>query len=688
MSDVQVRITGKETVSKASKDAERGLKTLDRDVKKAGANVRNYTSAAIAAAAAIAGIAKVVGALTDAYFEQEAAETKLSAALFATGNQIGITQVELQAYAREMSAMTGISDEAIISAQGLLTTFTKISGDTFPKALDAAADMSAMFGQDLQQSVIQLGTALNDPIAGIGRLRRIGISFTEEQKNTIASMVELNDIAGAQAVILDELNAEFGGVAVAMGETALGATQKLSNAFSDLQEQLGRMIATTGGPLITAVTDFFNQVTSEIRIELDTAEAITKTKELIQLTKQGFDPGAFAELKEVEQQWILIVEAQQKYVRESVVGKNELLTVLGLYIDQLAGVQGLIEGWEEQNRIFERNRDFQRQLLEGWALYDEVVGETTPKYLRQIAALQEQIDGLEQFKALLAVNGHLTEAEAALLDMQVGLLAQKIASLQEANTVQKEILDVTRGESDVNRDLLEQLAARRELWEQIKEEIQDTSSAVDSLNAAVSADDPITTLNHWNDALEKTQDLSEGAKEQFRQLFETEALNAFGETFDQVIGGAVTDSLMALGTALVNFEEGVEAWKSVFKNAISVMLQALAQLFFKLAVANLTNPGLAAAYAAAGAASLVAAGAVKALAQGGVIEEPVVGRGLRSGTTYLLGESGPEVVTPINQLQTPRRTTVVNQYIQGSILREREVYDNSVDFMEEELGNF
>jgi phage-related minor tail protein len=36
------------------------------------------------------------------------------------------------------------------------------------------------------------------------------------------------------------------------------------------------------------------------------------------------------------------------------------------------------------------------------------------------------------------------------------------------------------------------------------------------------------------------------------------------------------------------------------------------------------------------------------LAEGGIINEPVSGLGLRTGTRYLIGEAGPEAVIPLN----------------------------------------
>lgn len=226
---------------------------LTRELKKTTNNVKTSSksmmTSMIKAQAVIQGFTKawqvasrVVSDSLKVYTEQVKAEAKLEQAIRATGGAAGITAEEMKKMAKEMQAVTTFGDEAVIGAQSLLTTFTKIGKDVFPQAIMAAADMSEMFGQDLQQSVIQLGTALNDPITGVGRLRRIGISFSESQKDQIRQFVELNDIMSAQKVILDELAVEFGGVAKAVAETDVGRMQQETNKLGDSLEELGKSL--------------------------------------------------------------------------------------------------------------------------------------------------------------------------------------------------------------------------------------------------------------------------------------------------------------------------------------------------------------------------------------------------------------------------------------------------------------
>ncbi len=229
-------------LNQMDKDGSKAFGNLNKGSKTFGDTMKGFvTGQAIIGAVSKAWrtLNQVASESIDAHKEQVDAETKLAAALFATGNTVGITKDEMIAYSKEMQRTTTFGDEAVVAAQGLFVTFTKIGAEAFPRALEAAADMSAMFGQDLKQSAIQLGTALNDPIAGVGRLKRIGISFSKDQKESIKNFMDQNDVMGAQSVILDELANEFGGVAKALAETDIGKIDQLNNEISDLKEEIG-----------------------------------------------------------------------------------------------------------------------------------------------------------------------------------------------------------------------------------------------------------------------------------------------------------------------------------------------------------------------------------------------------------------------------------------------------------------
>lgn len=178
----------------------------------------------------------------DAFNESEAAVTQLRAVLKSTGSAAGVFEEDILDQAQALQKMTKFSDEAVVSSANLLLTFTNIKGPIMQEAIATTLDMSQALGQDLKSSSIQLGKALNDPIKGITALSRVGVSFTEQQKATITSLVESGKTMEAQKIILKELSVEFGGSARMAGTTFAGQVEILKNQFGELQEKVGAVI--------------------------------------------------------------------------------------------------------------------------------------------------------------------------------------------------------------------------------------------------------------------------------------------------------------------------------------------------------------------------------------------------------------------------------------------------------------
>lgn len=216
---VVIDIEAKDKTSKGVKKVEGSFKSLSKTI-----------GPLIAAGFGVA----AVKSATDAFIRQENAVKQLEQRLKSTRGVVGLTSDELQRMASGLQDVTTFGDEAIIEMQSLLLTFTKIGGDTFPAATEAILNVSTAMGQDLQTAAIQVGKALNDPVAGISALSRSGIQFSESQKATIKSLSDMGDVAGAQAIILKELETQFGGAARAARDTLGGALQSLSNTFGDV----------------------------------------------------------------------------------------------------------------------------------------------------------------------------------------------------------------------------------------------------------------------------------------------------------------------------------------------------------------------------------------------------------------------------------------------------------------------
>jgi hypothetical protein len=259
MSDttVLIRFLGEDDVTPVAAAVTNSVEGLGSATKTAGSGFGALQSIATGAFQAIGGAAvNLAGAafskMTD-FISGSIAEASEFQSIFAqteavvksTGMAAGFTAQQMADMANAMSASSGNSifaDDAILGAQNVLATFTQIQGTNFGDATQSILDISQAMGTDLQSSALQVGKALNDPIAGIGALSRVGVSFTDSQKAMIEAMVETGDVAGAQQIILAELNKEFGGSAAAAVDTYAGQQALLAAQFADIQQTLGEAL--------------------------------------------------------------------------------------------------------------------------------------------------------------------------------------------------------------------------------------------------------------------------------------------------------------------------------------------------------------------------------------------------------------------------------------------------------------
>ena len=242
---IPIKTTGAEKSKKQIKGVGGSLTSL---AKKAGIAAGAYLAAR--------GLVNAVGASVTAFAEQETAEKKLETVLKSTGHAAGMTAEQLKLMAKSLSEQTKFSDQAIIGAESLMLTFTQIGSDVMPAAMETMLNMSEAMGTNLKEQTIQLGKALNDPIKGVSALADVGVSLSEVQKQQVKDFMAVNDIAGAQKVILDELEVEFGGMAKAAGQTFAGSLAQMNNAITDAGEALGSTLA----PALQKGADFVKKL--------------------------------------------------------------------------------------------------------------------------------------------------------------------------------------------------------------------------------------------------------------------------------------------------------------------------------------------------------------------------------------------------------------------------------------------
>lgn len=236
-------------IRKGLDDIDKSAHNANNGISKLGGGLNGLMSIAGPLIGAFASFEFFKGSVEE-YNSQAQAMAQLEASLKSTGGAAGLTSEALSKQAEALQKTTLYGDETTEKMQSLLLTFTNIKGSVFTEAVPAIQDLATKMGTDLQGAAVQVGKALNDPIKGITALQRVGVSFTESQKNVIKHLVETGQTAEAQRMILKELNTEFGGSAAAAAAAGAGPFKMLQNRFGETKEEIGRLILKVGTALM------------------------------------------------------------------------------------------------------------------------------------------------------------------------------------------------------------------------------------------------------------------------------------------------------------------------------------------------------------------------------------------------------------------------------------------------------
>ncbi len=255
-----------------TKDVEDYLKKgLGSDAEKAGTDaggklgtgLASGIKTAIAAAGALValnGIKDFVGGLVSSAEEGQKVDsvlTNITNQMDLFGSKSGSVVKRLQDVATKQMKLTGIDDDAIKTAQSKLMTFSEVGksadqmGGAFDRATQLTMDLSAAGFGSLDSASVMLGKALQDPIAGVTALSRVGVTLTEDQKAQIQGFMDVGDAASAQNVILQAVETQVGGTAAASAT----ASEKLKAGWDDAMQGLGTSVL----PLFNQFVDFLNK---------------------------------------------------------------------------------------------------------------------------------------------------------------------------------------------------------------------------------------------------------------------------------------------------------------------------------------------------------------------------------------------------------------------------------------------
>lgn len=404
------------------------------------------------------------------------ADAQVAQAIKSTGGVAGKTLEDLKKQAGDLQKVTLFGDEATQGAQAILLTFTNIRDEIFDNTIPIIQDMSTALGQDLKSSSIQVGKALNDPVQGVTALSKVGVSFTEAQKKVIKSLVETGDVAGAQRLILKELETEFGGSAKAAASAGLGGFQQLENRVSDLKEGFGLLISNglqRIAPFLEKVVSFFEQLTERL-ISGNTATgeyatavnfvagALNIVAKVLQLVALGLE-GAY-------NYWVSSVDAITGFIEKvrelPIVGElfeAFIITPLRFVFDAISSLPAAWAGFQAATKqtIINIGADFQDFLLRA-QVFIKVLERTLSISPETKTRLSNEIRDLENQRTVAAKAGKTIGQ--AYVDARDAVLTKSATTSNATAPGAKKPVVIPEGEDPE--------AAKKRIEDRLKNELQ------------------------------------------------------------------------------------------------------------------------------------------------------------------------------------------------------------------------
>jgi len=212
----------------------------------------------------VGGVALGVRSLDELYRVQN----QTNAVIESTGGVAGVTGDTVRRLSNDLESLTTADDKAIQAGANVILRYTRIGKEVFPRATKAATDMAiALAGGDVEAAnfagAAQLvGRALDDPVKGMARLRRQGVTFTKEQEKQVTTLVKAGRAQEAQIVILRELEKRYGKAGEAAGKGPGAAWRRLQDTGEELSQALARGVL----PALVKVSEWVNTKLADPRV--------------------------------------------------------------------------------------------------------------------------------------------------------------------------------------------------------------------------------------------------------------------------------------------------------------------------------------------------------------------------------------------------------------------------------------
>lgn len=440
----------------------------------------NPATLAIGAITGLSALAvKVIKDITQASIEAEASQRKVADAVARAGDRSGVTVEQIDNLANSLSNLSGKDDEVIADATALALKYNRISEDVLPRLTQAALDMAQVQGTDIPAAMEKSAKLVNQPLKALTLLSREGYAVGESQSKMVKDLLRSNDVLGAQKVILDILEEQYGDAAKEARDTLGGAFEALGTKWENLLEKLGednlgpmRQVVEEAIRLLSLITDGIDNVSigwykmlitfEKVKSSGDILGNIINTKTVQESRKR------IADLSKDLDQLALKQQIKKGNVPAEMVTMLKLTGALGE--ERKRQTRPLLELTDAEEKL----KDELKKQREEWEKLLEVAAKAVQSSQDDLsniqALLQARKISTDAMKLQQAVQNALAKAQAAgkaaTSEQRLEIIRNTIAVFQAKNAIdaigeaQKTAADLF---AESNKEMLRQLTILSDL---------------------------------------------------------------------------------------------------------------------------------------------------------------------------------------------------------------------------------
>ena len=378
-------------------------------------------------------IKKLVGA--SANLEKQ--QLKLAALIKATGGAAKQTGHDIEVMATQIGRATLASVQGARDAAGVLLTFKSIAGDVFERTLALTQDLAAVGFGSMKTAALQLGKALEEPEIGLSALRRVGVSFTEQQKEQIKVLSMTGNQLQAQQMILDALEGQVGGAGKGEAGGLAGAWDTLTENITLFFERADAGIAIVKA-LTNALKGLSNWIGGYIEELRDLPDTTEELNHLIELNTEN------------------ILELSTEYTNLSAIQGEVNRNNIKEWIDRKKKLESIEK---EISALYEHNKQA-REKIE--LVKEEIVWVDKSQIIADKRTTKLKRDTERELELL----GKSAKERRVILDLRK-LEDKLISKLGEGETAQQKINDILVARAEAYKKNSEAAFELIELQEQI-----------------------------------------------------------------------------------------------------------------------------------------------------------------------------------------------------------------------------